>query len=303
MSRVIIPPLKTGSTETDCLALRRIRRRRLAVLAFAGAAAFACSSEVGSSVSATLVEPNPGLRAAGPAQEKGTDYSRFTHTGKAHSRLPCSACHIREVHSPQANWLGHRPCSSCHAPKFAARSGPICTVCHNTEQPKGGDLKSLRGLKGFNARFDHTRHSQVNCAECHKPASRGVALSIPSGAAAHANCFQCHSPQTQSAGAGLSSCGSCHQPGRRRRPSLAARSYRLNFSHSDHSRERLRCNDCHRVRAGSGWPSRMSHPVPAMHFASASVQSCKSCHNEKRAFGDDQFSNCKKCHEGQSFRF
>jgi hypothetical protein len=28
-----------------------------------------------------------------------------------------------------------------------------------------------------------------------------------------------------------------------------------------------------------------------------------SCHNDKRAFGGDDFSDCKRCHQGPTFRF
>jgi hypothetical protein len=40
-----------------------------------------------------------------------------------------------------------------------------------------------------------------------------------------------------------------------------------------------------------------------MHFASTRTQSCASCHNNSRAFGGTDFSDCKRCHEGSTFRF
>jgi hypothetical protein len=30
--------------------------------------------------------------------------------------------------------------------------------------------------------------------------------------------------------------------------------------------------------------------------------SCRNCHNNKRAFGEE-FASCKRCHQGQTFRF
>jgi hypothetical protein len=28
-----------------------------------------------------------------------------------------------------------------------------------------------------------------------------------------------------------------------------------------------------------------------------------TCHNNRRAFGGDDFADCKRCHTGQTFRF
>jgi c(7)-type cytochrome triheme protein len=168
---------------------------------------------------------------------------------------------------------GHRPCAACHSQKFAALSGPICTVCHTS----------------------------AACTTCHKPASRGAALSIPSGATAHATCYQCHTSRTQADGRDLSSCGICHAPGRNERVSMSAKAYRVNFSHAEH-RQKLNCSNCHRAKSGAP-QDQMTQPVPAMHHGSAQAQSCKSCHNNQRAFGGDDFSDCKRCHQGQTFRF
>lgn len=231
------------------------------------------------------------------------DFSRFSHTSSAHGRLRCSACHRREDNASKAIWLGHRPCSSCHSQKFAGLKDQICTVCHATPEPTSPDTRSFAGLKSFNARFDHARHPNVACATCHKPSSRGVALSIPSGPGAHTTCFQCHSPGASAEGRDLSSCDVCHTAGRHVRATILAKAYKLNFSHSEHvARAKLNCNECHRAR--SGLPSsQMTMPLPAMHRASGQSQSCAGCHNDKRAFGGDDFSDCKRCHQGPTFRF
>jgi hypothetical protein len=39
-----------------------------------------------------------------------------------------------------------------------------------------------------------------------------------------------------------------------------------------------------------------------MHFPPAGRQSCASCHNNRRAFGED-FTQCRRCHEARTFRF
>ena len=243
-----------------------------------------------------------GVRSAEPAASV-QDFSRFSHTSSAHTRLACSSCHRRDGNPAKAIWLGHRPCSSCHSQKFASLKDQICTVCHATAEPKGPEIKSFAGLKSFSARFDHARHANAGCATCHRPASRGVALSIPGGPAAHTTCFQCHSSGVSAGGRDLASCDTCHTSGRHERSSIFAKAYKLNFSHAVHSaRNKLNCNDCHRTKTGA--PSgEMSRPLPAMHRASAVTQSCATCHNDKRAFGGDDFSDCKKCHQGPTFRF
>jgi hypothetical protein len=40
-----------------------------------------------------------------------------------------------------------------------------------------------------------------------------------------------------------------------------------------------------------------------MHHVTTRAQSCMTCHNDRRAFGTENFANCKRCHEGTTFRF
>jgi c(7)-type cytochrome triheme protein len=242
--------------------------------------------------------------AGSASQTAELDFSKFAHTSGAHSRLPCATCHRRAANEPQATRPGHRPCAGCHSQKFAALGGPICTICHQTAEPKDGTLKPPPTLKSFGVRFDHTRHASANCASCHKAANRGVALTIPAGAAAHATCYQCHNAGAQAGGRDLSTCSTCHAPGTRSaRATMAAKAYQVNFSHAAHSgKARLSCAECHRLRAGAG-RDQISEPQPLMHHASPAAQSCMTCHNNKRAFGGDDFSDCKRCHTGPTFRF
>lgn len=237
-------------------------------------------------------------------QEAKTDYSVFGHFSSAHSRLRCTVCHRRGNESPQTIQPGHRPCSSCHSEKFASMKGPICTVCHTTAEPRGSELKPLSGLRSFNMRFNHARHSNTGCATCHKPANRNAAFSIPAGKSAHSTCNQCHGAGAQRESRDLSSCDVCHERGRFQKLSGFAKAYKLSFSHAEHaSRQKLNCNECHRVRPGVPSRGQMTEPIPAMHRAPAGAQSCMTCHNNKRAFGTDHFSDCKRCHKGSSFRF
>ncbi|HJQ25643.1 MAG TPA: cytochrome c3 family protein [Blastocatellia bacterium] len=238
-------------------------------------------------------------------QNAEPDFSKFVHTSGAHSRLPCATCHRRAAGETQAATRpGHRPCAGCHSQKFAALSGPICTVCHKTAEPKDGALKPPPTLKSFGVRFEHSRHAKVSCASCHKFMDRGNAMTIPKGATAHTTCYQCHNAGAQSNGRDISSCSTCHaQNARTARTVMAAKAYQVNFSHAAHTtKAKLSCAECHRLRAGIG-RDQVSEPQPLMHHAAPAAQSCMTCHNDKRTFGGDDFADCKRCHTGPTFRF
>ena len=200
---------------------------------------------------------------------QGPDFSRFTHTNEQHARLPCLLCHQRTDNSARPRRPGHTPCAGCHTQQFAEPASPICTVCHTA--PPSPALKGFPPLRTFNARFDHATHTRggarTNCATCHRPSQRGVALSIPAGAGAHATCFQCHTPGAQAAGRDISSCGACHRLGRYARTPETAPAYRVNFSHAAHTSKGLSCAECHTVRAGAPQRRQVTSPAPLMHHA------------------------------------
>ncbi len=249
-------------------------------------------------------------RVAGATAAQGVDYARFKHTNPEHARLACLMCHRREDNSPRpVRSVGHTPCAGCHTQQFADASNPICTICH--ANPSSSAVKPFPALRSFNVRFDHARHARgaarpsENCAACHRPERRGVALSIPTGASAHTTCYQCHTPRAQSSsGRDISSCGTCHRIGGYARTPELMRAYRVNFSHAEHgARQSLGCNDCHRVRAGLAQGRQVTSPQPLQHHASARAESCQTCHDNRRAFGGDDFSDCTKCHRGNAWHF
>lgn len=245
---------------------------------------------------------NPSLLSS--IQSGGRDYSNFTHTNGAHSRLPCLLCHRRENNSPQPiRSTGHTPCAGCHAQEFANSSSPMCTICHTSIESNKPQVKSFPLLKTFNMKFDHARHQSVVCATCHKPERRGVAFSIPAGLHAHDTCYTCHVPRAEANGRDISSCGTCHKPGSYSRTPERTKAFRVNFSHARHDHERLGCDDCHTIRAGATQQRQVASPVPTEHFPPARGKSCATCHDNKRAFGGDDFSDCKRCHQGPTFRF
>lgn len=231
------------------------------------------------------------------------DPARFDHSVPMHDRMPCLLCHVRAEGRMTPKMPGHTPCAACHTQQFADAGNVICTICHTNAST--GALKRFPPLRSFNARFDHGRHlRQTNCATCHRPSRRGVAFSIPSGASAHVSCFGCHGPRTEIGGRNIGSCSTCHQPGRLVRVTEQAKAFSMNFDHSQHIRlGRMTCSACHTVRPGQSRGRQVSSPVAAMHFAGVRSQSCASCHNDKRAFGTASFSNCKRCHEGATFKF
>ena len=285
-------------------------RRWLSVLILtAGCAVFVLTLLFNSRAATLPAEsPEPPPLASSEMVEPQTatgNFSVFSHNQAMHARLPCLLCHRRETNAPQLKRPGHTPCAGCHTQQFADSGNPICTICHTDTQ--SGAVKAFPPLRSFGVKFDHAQHARgmrVGCANCHRPQRRGVALSIPAGLGAHATCFQCHTPRAQSNGRDISSCGTCHAPGRLVRTPETARAYRVNFSHAEHGAGRgLNCAVCHSVRAGAGQGRQVTAPTPLMHHASARSQSCATCHNDKRAFGIENFVNCKRCHEGTTFRF
>ena len=231
-----------------------------------------------------------------PASNAQADFSRFKHSNATHSRLPCLVCHTRSDNSTTPKYMGHIPCASCHQQQFAeGNRSPLCTICHTAT-----GVKRFPGLKSFNARFDHAKHQrQANCASCHKATRGGVGFSIPTGARAHASCFQCH---TANSGNALASCGTCHQPGTPPRDSNWAKAYTTSFTHARHLQS-MNCASCHTVKAGAARGRQVTSPLTSMHFAPRNTPSCAACHNNQRAFGGDDFKDCRRCHRGASFKF
>lgn len=237
--------------------------------------------------------------------ENSAQFSRFTHTNAAHRSVSCLLCHQRNDNSARIRRSGHSPCIGCHSQEFANSESKICTICHTNPSAGASSVKAFPPLRSFNAKFDHAVHNRrgatprQGCATCHKPAQRGsVARSIPAGLNAHATCFQCHTNRAQVGGRDISSCGTCHSFGRLTRTPETARAFRLGFSHAEHSK--TACLECHQVRAGARG-NQVTATTPAMHFPPARAQSCASCHNNSRVFGGNDFSDCRRCHTGNTF--
>jgi nitrate/TMAO reductase-like tetraheme cytochrome c subunit len=249
-------------------------------------------------------------------------YSRFSHSSpREHAALTvssnCDSCHRRNDGSLEPRFPVHKDCIGCHLVQFTASNSsssenPICTSCHTTDalNALSSLTKKFPGLRSFTADFDHAQHMQGiesarpagGCATCHVPTRQGAAKTIPARLSAHQTCYQCHSPGKKAGN--HSSCGSCHTLGPYSPTSTSARAYRMGFSHRDHDqRERLTCQNCHKLR-GRGLPRtrQVSSILPAQHFANPRAQNCLTCHNAKRAFGDMDTHDCKRCHKRPGFR-
>ena len=286
----------------------RLRRALSASLLLACSAAFAATYAVRAPATAGGAGP---ARAARAAPSRGAeDFSKFSHESAAHRGLACDSCHRRADNSAAPRLPGHKACVDCHLQQFvAAPELPMCAICHTQLDARVPPVKNFPRLQSFNARFDHAQHSsgaglpERGCAACHEPARRGAALSIPAGLDAHARCYACHTPGATSAGRDIGSCGACHALAPYRPTPTDSRAFRLGFSHAAHgARQRLDCASCHRVRAGAGQGRQVGSPAPSQHFPPARAQSCETCHDNRRAFGGEDFSDCKRCHKGASFR-
>lgn len=248
-------------------------------------------------------------------QEPGRDYSKFNHSTQRHASLGCTDCHRRTAdNSITPVFPGHKDCTNCHLSQFVTPSVPMCEICHANVGSGKPPLKSFPTSfnESFNMKFDHAQHMSgaakpaSGCQACHgRVVARGAGLSIPQGLSAHQQCYSCHTATSKSpSGREIASCGVCHDRKSYVRTSSNARAYRYAFSHAQHgSRQRLQCDDCHRLTPGAAQSRQVSSPAATEHFGSSRGTSCMTCHNGKRSFGGDlAFRDCRRCHKGTTFK-
>lgn len=242
------------------------------------------------------------------------DYSKFSHKSDSHARIACASCHTRADNSATPRFPGHKACTDCHFAEFVTPKIPMCYICHSSLSGGNPPLKAFtqKFNESFNAKFDHAQHNtgeakpSMGCAACHTATlRRGVAVTIPNSIAAHNTCYQCHTPgKTSAGGRDISSCATCHALASYRRTPTNAVAFGASFSHADHSyKQRLNCADCHTLNAGLPQSRQVSSPRTAEHFPPSRALSCATCHNSKRAFGEADFDDCKRCHTGSTFKF
>ena len=290
-----------------------VSRRRLSLVVMLVALGLFFTMNRGNDPSAAKGSASAASVASSFAQDAVRDYSNFSHRSARHAALACASCHQRPAdNSATPVFPGHKACTDCHLTQFTTREIAMCSICHASVETASAPLKNFPAnfTESFNVRFDHAQHMsgaarpEKNCAACHAPARRGVALSIPVGLSAHNQCYSCHTPNSRAAaGRDLASCGVCHAPAPYRRTPTNAQAFRASFSHAQHgARQRLACADCHSITANLPQSRQVSVPRTAQHFPTVRAQSCMTCHDGRRAFGDADFQDCKRCHRGQTFR-
>jgi hypothetical protein len=280
-----------------------------------------------------------------PAVKKPVDYNRFTHqTHLGRIKVPntnfardlkCESCHERPSDREIASNIvpttdrnkqlslkfpGHKACVECHVVQFTTKPQQTCVICHNTQQgliarPPQRDFPQRYD---FNAFFDAKQHGlhvtyklsdgkQMECAFCHKPTQKTLAVTIGS----HPECYVCHTPGSFDEKAKVkSNCVICHtqrlvdtQP-EIFDAKLSSRAYGAKFSHDEHFKKyKVDCRDCHSIDGGYNQISPSS-PRVKEHNTSAQTggRGCFSCHDGKQHYGRTVFSgddapSCKKCHD------
>ena len=241
------------------------------------------------------------------------DFSRFSHRLASHASRSCNDCHRRTDNRLVPTLSEHRDCTGCHLQQFVSVNIPMCAICHTGLNSSNPPVKNFPGIASFNVSFDHAQHNSGDarpangCVACHAPLRRGIARTIPAGFSGtnggHTQCYVCHTPGATANGREISSCGVCHkQADSYRRTPTTGKAFQVNFSHADHgTNQNLNCADCHNLRPGVAQSRQVSVTVAQQHILSTRAQNCATCHNGRRAFGDTNFADCKRCHTGNSF--
>ncbi len=258
------------------------------------------SRRVDVTITGVNAEPPAATRIVDPEKNFGT----FLHTVEAHNQVNCDSCHQREAGSLELEYSGHDSCIGCHMSEFTNTKSNICAVCHSDTQTVPAPMKAFPAHfnEGFNMKFDHAAHTrgeglpEQGCVSCHAPA--GASQTIPSTIAAHATCFTCHVPDSP-----IGSCNVCHTTAPYSRTPSTTAVIRAVFRHSDHTlRQGVSCAECHTVGVSTVQSKQVSVPVAVEHFSSrAGAVTCRTCHNDRRAFGEADFANCRRCHTGSGF--
>lgn len=248
----------------------------------------ACTSSVQEKKPAeSPFKPLPETMTATDKMED-VDFSKFEHDSPRHQTVPCLLCHQPTAEDPtKPKFASHQTCAGCHTPQFEDKTHPICVICHTEERSE--KLKDFPPMRSFRAEFNHTAHfKETNCATCHK--TQGVGMTVPAGSNAHSTCFECHTSDKVIGERNIGSCSTCHVAGTPNRIVDSAQNIGFNFDHAKHNG--VGCNSCHNP---SGGGNKMSEITVAMH--SGQANSCATCHNEQKAFGANDFSDCRKCHQ------
>ena len=238
-----------------------------------------------------------GLTLAQP-RTNYSDFSHTTHVGK--EKLACGSCH-KVVSKDVTDFPQHASCLSCHRQQFFARERPapkICSNCHvkgtpnnTTRHPFPNHGKKPAGfVSEFRVSFQHEKHEDVDCADCHEtkePDSKPQSLT-------HAKCFVCHNQESELAPL-PANCDTCHKPAASEKRASLERVFAhavqqsatdfSQFKHDNRNHARLPCLLCHRRENNS--------PQPALPGKAAHAP-CTGCHAQQ--FSNPASEICTICH-------
>lgn len=206
--------------------------------------------------------------------------SRFPLTG-SHQAVACAQCHVQRGQARQFKGTPMR-CAACHedvheglfdGPDVPATLGGRvgCARCHNTVDFHEIDwtAQTHGPWTGYALRG---AHASATCAQCHRPAGRGVESAA--FVKADAACASCHRDvhMGQFRAGEVNDCSRCHRETESfRRP---------HFDHQrdarfalDETHSRLRCAACHR-------PVRVDAERIVVRYRPLGVR-CEDCHDPR----------------------
>lgn len=200
------------------------------------------------------------VAAAGPAGSAAqavpaVDPERRAFRHAQHERVTCGVCHaLEERHRSRRRWTA-QDCAACHHGE-ATPAG--CTSCHEradfasprrTTTPM--HLSVWESPRTRELTFDHDRHADVGCLDCHQG---GMSRAPESCSSCHVNhhrpeaeCAQCHvapDPAVHDL-ASHASCGACHSAEATARPMLSRPSCLVCHEGQREHRPGRSCAQCH----------------------------------------------------------
>ena len=275
---------------------RKLLHRSIAALALALAAGFWASS-------ATAQDDD---KPAEKAKPKKAQFSHSDHADLDVAVKNCNKCHTLDDNyralAPTAG-KDHQPCanSDCHFQEFFSAKPMICTVCHESPDPRVQQKAILRqrprsefagsGLSHKSHLAMGSKKGNAACMRCHGDKYSGQNKPKTGG---HSACSSCHGRNAEPR---MTKCGGCHATGGEgdKKPAKPSEwNVRATFTHDSHGRDPRRssptsCVTCHR-----GIPKATtldSIKAPKMQF-------CDACHDGEHAFKTTGFA-CFKCHSNQ----
>ena len=134
--------------------------------------------------------------------------------------VSCASCHRPSrggvALSIPAGFNAHTTCYRCHTPRAQSGGRDIssCGTCHQL----GGYARTPESAPAFRVGFNHTKHQQVNCKECHQvragmPQRRQVTAPEPLNHHASGrgkSCLSCHDGKRAFGGDDFAVCTRCH---------------------------------------------------------------------------------------------